>query len=385
MPAEFPDNYVIASHPIFTKSMHVFAHELLFRQCINDECAAFASHADATNKMIADGFSLATRRLGTNSLLSINVGNDNIMSQAVVALPADRVLLEIPGDIDADDGLLAACRDLRAAGYRFVIDNYAPDAPAAGSLAAIAAFLKIPVNEIDGKSLARIRKSLSRMDIKLIASRVETWDVFEGCRFLGFDYFQGFFFSYLKDIVGKKLSSHRLARFNIQRLLMEKNVDFSRVVDVISTDQALTVRLLHFVNSAAFSLGRRVDSLTRAAALIGLNALKKWAMTAILADTDASDVGRELSYRTLHSAVFLSLLGDRLAAKGPDTDTLYLLGLLHNVDAVMGQKMKDTSMRCPLWPWSKMRSCATRKSRLPSLPCCWTPLGATTGPRPSAI
>lgn len=342
------DDYVIASHPIFTRDMGVLAHELLFRRCTNDECAAIACCDDATNAMIADGFALATGRLGKESLLSVNVGIDNILSRSVRALPPERVLLEVPGNVPAGEKFLGVCAELRAAGYRFVVDGYDPGANGAAALAALASYVKIPVAGADGKAVARVRQSLAGHGCGLIASRVESWEAFEGCKFLGFDYFQGFFFAYPREIVGKKLSSHKLSQLRLQRLLVDKDADMAHIVDVISMDQALTIRLLHFVNSAAFSMGSRVDSLARAAALIGLKTLRKWAMTAILADADASERGQELSYRTLHSAVFLSLLGDRLPPGGPDADTLYLLGLLHNVDAVMGLKMQDIIDEMPL-------------------------------------
>jgi len=341
-------DFVMASHPIFSRDMDVFAHELLFRHCRGDECAVITDYDDATNRIIADGFSLASTRLGKKGMLSVNVGYDNIMSKYVLALPSARVLLEIPGDVSTSKEFLAACRELKDAGYRFLVDNYLPDNPGSRELLGLADYLKVSVDGVDGKVVARIRQSLSGWSGKLIASRVESWETFEGCKFLGFDYFQGFFFSYPKDMVGKKMSSHKTSRFNLLRLLSDEDTELARIVEVISTDQALSVRLLHFVNSAAFSLGSRVDSLGRAASLVGLNTLKKWAMTAVLSDMDPSDKGVELSYRTMHSAIFLGMLAQKHIQGGPGPDTLYLLGLLHNVDALMGMRMREIVDEMPL-------------------------------------
>ncbi|KAF0234850.1 MAG: hypothetical protein FD177_413 [Desulfovibrionaceae bacterium] len=341
-------DFVMASHPIFTRDMDVFAHELLFRKCREDECAVIDNFDDATNKIIADGFALASNRLGKQGLLSVNVGYDNIMSKFVLALPPGRVLLEVPGDVNASPDFLDVCKELRGSGYRFLVDNYVEANLGSRELVRLADYLKVPVDGADGQVIARIRKSLSGWGGKLVASRVESWEAFEGCKFLGFDYFQGFFFSYPKDMVGRKISSHKAARLNLMRLLSDEDVELSRVVDVISTDQALSVRLLQFVNSVAFSLGNRVDSLGRAASLVGLNTLKKWAMAAALSDVDPSDRGVELSGRTMQGALFLGMLGDAHASNAPEADTLYLLGLLNNVDALMGMKMTDIVNDMPL-------------------------------------
>ena len=70
--------------------------------CEGDECALITDFDDATNKVIADGFSLATKGLGRREKISVNVGYDNILSGYVLALPPERTILEVPSDIQAD-------------------------------------------------------------------------------------------------------------------------------------------------------------------------------------------------------------------------------------------------------------------------------------------
>lgn len=341
-------DFVMATQPIFSKNLDLFAHELLFRKCCGDEWADIVDHDDATNRIIADGFSLASKRLGQCGRVSVNVGHHNILSKNVLALPSDRVILEIPSHVIPTDRFREACGDLKGEGYHFLLDNYIPGNSALDGLIPLADYVKIPAGTMDGRAVAQARKSLSGWKGKLIASRVESWEAFEGCKYLGFDYFQGYFFAFPRDIVGKKISSHKMTRLNLLRALSDDGAELSRIVDIISTDQALSVRLLHFVNSAAFSLGNRVDSLARAASLVGLNALRKWAMTAALSDIDPSGKGTELSYRTMHGALFLSMLGESRIEPTPERETLYLLGLLRNVDALMGMKMKEIVEDMPL-------------------------------------
>jgi len=71
-------------------------------------------------------------------------------------------------------------------------------------------------------------------------------------------------------------------------------------------------------------------------------------MAAALSDVDPSDRGVELSGRTMQGALFLGMLGDAHASNAPEADTLYLLGLLNNVDALMGMKMTDIVNDMPL-------------------------------------
>ena len=338
----------MAAQPIFSRDMGIFAHELLFRHCVGDECAIITDFDEATNSIIADGFSLFSQRLGQKDKVTINVGYDNIMSRNVQALPFDRVLLEIPKDAPISSDFLETIRELKVAGYQFLLDNYSRDSSGGRELVALADYVKVSVSGIDGKCVARIKQSLSGWNGKMVATRIESWEAYEGCKALGFDFFQGFFFSYPKDLVGRKLSSYQTARLNLLRLLSNEDVRLSKVVKAVSTDQALSIRLLHFVNSVACSLGSRVDSLERAAVLVGLNTLKKWAMTAVLSDLEPSDKSVELSCRAMHGASFLGMLAGKSSMDGYSGETLYLVGLLNNVDALMGIRMDEILKDMPL-------------------------------------
>ncbi|GFK93231.1 hypothetical protein NNJEOMEG_01062 [Fundidesulfovibrio magnetotacticus] len=340
----------MARQPIFSKDLDVFAHELLFRKCEGDVCALITDFDDATNQVIADGFALATKGLGPREKISVNVGYDNILSGYVLALPPERTILEVPSDIQADDRFFKACDELKEKGYCFLLDNFTPTCKAReNGMVPLADFIKVPVDSSTGREVARLKKELGAWRGGLVASRIESWEAFEGCRFLGFNYFQGYFFSHPKEIAGKKLPSLKAARLRLLKVLSDEEASLGAVVDALSTDQALSVRLLQFVNSAAFCmLDGKIDSLARAASLAGLDAIRKWATAAVLSDLDPSGRGRELSLRTLNGAFFLSRLTDAGLTPGTAGDTLFLLGLLRNVDGLMDMKMKDILADMPL-------------------------------------
>ena len=342
-------DFVLARQPIFNRKLEAFGYEVLFRTCDGERCALITDYDDATNKIIADGFALASKGVYPGVKLTVNVGIDNILSRYVAALPPDRVILEIPCAAPAAPEFIAACKDLRSAGYVFLLDNYEPDAAVdKAALLELASYIKVPVGEAPGRQVARIRAGLLGWKGKLIASRLETWKAFEGCKFLGFDYFQGFFFARPQELTGKRLSTHRLTRLKLLKDLADENATLEGMVASISVDVALSVRLLHFVNSAAFAMTHRVDTLSRAASLVGANTLRKWALAAVLSDIDPSDRGRELCFRTLHLANFLSLLAERVPQAGHSPDKLFLLGLLSHVDSLMGTSMRDIIEDMPL-------------------------------------
>ncbi|WP_243310406.1 EAL and HDOD domain-containing protein [Fundidesulfovibrio agrisoli] len=341
-------DFMVARQPIFNRKLETFGYEVLFRTCDGDNCALISNYDEATNRIIADGFALAAKGVRQDQKLTVNVGLENIISRDVLALPAGKVILEVPCTAEASPEFIAACKGLKGAGYVFLLDNFTPEAAEGkAELLRLASFIKVPVGENPGQQMARVRAGLQGWKGKLVASRLETWKAFESCKFQGFDYFQGFFFARPQELTGKRLSTHKLTRLRLLKELADDSADMDAIVRNISTDVALSVRLLHFVNSAAFAMTHRVDTLHRAASLVGTNTLRKWALAAVLSDIDPSDRGRELCYRTLHLANFLSLLGKR-APGGYTPDKLFLLGLLSHVDAFLGESMRDIVDDMPL-------------------------------------
>ncbi|MFP5239806.1 MAG: EAL and HDOD domain-containing protein [Acidobacteriota bacterium] len=342
-------DFVVARQPIFNRKLETFGYEVLFRTCNGDSCALITDYDEATNKIIADGFALASKGVKQDQKLTVNVGLENIVSRHVLALPPDKVVLEVPCTAEASPGFIAACKDLKAAGYVFLLDNFTPEAAVdKAELLHLASFIKVPVGESPGQQAAQVRAVLQGWKGKLVASRLETWKAFESCKFLGFDFFQGFFFARPQELTGKRLTTHKLTRLRLLKELADDTADLDAIVRNISTDVALSVRLLHFVNSAAFAMTHRVDTLHRAASLVGTNTLRKWALAAVLSDIDPSDRGRELCYRTLHLANFLSMLGGRVPGGAHTPDKLFLLGLLSHVDAFLGESMRDIVDDMPL-------------------------------------
>ena len=346
-PQAFSENLVIARQPIFDKDMAIFGYELLFRHCDEEPCRDIVDFDQATMKMIADGFSLATAGIDPWKKACLNVTRDSLLSDHVMALPPDRVVLEIPADVQADQALLAKCRVLKDAGFHLTLDNFKPH-PEGDKLLELADYVKIAIPDFDGKQVARLRQELKKYPCRLIASRIETWEMFSGSKFLGFDYFQGFFFAQAEVVPGRKAPTVSAVRLKLIKDLSREDIDLKALAETISMDPSLSVRLLKFINTTAFCLLDKVDSIGRAVSILGAVPLKRWTMAALLADSDASDKGREVTLMSLHRALFLSYLVAAGFIKDVGKDSLFLLGLLSNADSLFGMTMEDLVADIPL-------------------------------------
>ena len=102
----------VGRQPIVDRDQHVVAYELLFRSSQTAQVADFVESGRAAVRVMVNTFA----SLGMNAVLGqsqgfFNVNRDVLLSDAVEALPQDRVVIEVLEDVEADEEVIARCRD----------------------------------------------------------------------------------------------------------------------------------------------------------------------------------------------------------------------------------------------------------------------------------
>lgn len=143
--------------------------------------------------MIADGFAIGTKGLPPGKTVCLNICHQDVLDRSPLALPAKTVVLEISMD-EAPRVSMAALQELKAKGYRIALDGYRGQ-KGLDSLLRLADTVKISFADHEAKEIMAMRSRLKGFSCGLAASKVEDWEAFEGAKALGFQYFQGMFFS----------------------------------------------------------------------------------------------------------------------------------------------------------------------------------------------
>ncbi len=104
---------------------------------------------------------------------------------------------------------------------------------------------------------------------------------------------------------------------------------------IISTDQAITAKMLKVVNSSFYSFPRRIGSVCEAVVMLGFNTIRNLAITCSLFHTfkshnwDGFDQRRFWDH-SIGAAVFTRYLGSRFVPS-MDGEELFVMGLLHDI------------------------------------------------------
>lgn len=335
-PQQFYDRIFVARQPIFTAEMRIWGYELLFRHG-ETQSAVFTDGDQATTQVIADGFALGARGMDGKARVLINFPRNVLLSPAPYVLPAERCVVEILETVQPEVEVMEACRELKNQGYTLALDDFVGD-PGFEPLCEIADIVKV---DILGKTPAEVMsvvKGLQRYKARLLAEKVENPDMFNVCRKLGFELFQGYFFSRPEIIPGRKLSASQATKIKLLRELNESEAELSRLVEIIQTDLSISYRLLKYINSARFSLRGKIESIQRAVNMLGRQNLRQWLQVVILSDINSTDKGQELVRISVLRGRFLQLL----AAAHPvpfSADGMFVLGFFSVLDAILDQHM----------------------------------------------
>lgn len=337
----------VARQPIFDRERNVWGYELLFRDCAATAKAHIQDQGVATAKVLADGFALAARGMAPERKLCVNFTAPSLLENAALMLPPDRTAIEIPADTEPEPDLLTACADLKQLGFTLILDNYLGQ-ERLDALLPLAHFAKIPSPRCEPRDIVRLGQKLRQHKCGMMACRIETWAEFQSAQQLGFSHFQGHFFRRPETLPGRKLPAATMAKFRLMQELARDESDVERLAEIVAADPSLAYRLLAFINSAMFCLLSTVESIRQAITILGAGPLRRWAMVVLMSDLDSTDKGQELRFMSLHRAFFLGKLAEKTDRLPLPKESMFLLGLLSKIDALLDMTMSFALRDIPL-------------------------------------
>jgi EAL and modified HD-GYP domain-containing signal transduction protein len=337
-----PNNVATTTHivrqPIYDANVKVSGYELIV-------------HGDAGHEDAAATAS-AVMQIGLNivagGLAWVPLTRGLLFGGHAEALPPDRIVFQVDPVLGSDPHALAAIRQLKKADYQFAIDPLtevlgASQIEETAELLQIADGVKVDAAQ-DRATLAKLLALGRRANTRTLAKNVETHETFEMCKALGFDLFEGYFFCQPRAVENKPLEMNNLNKLRLIAELNDPNVDIDTLGDIVSRDVGLSYNLLRFVNSAFFSVPRRIESIKDALVLLGLQNVKRWATLMALAQ------GNEKPHELIVTGLVRARMAELVAvARGDkkERDVYFTVGLFSVVDALMDKSMIEVLRQLP--------------------------------------
>ena len=138
----------------------------------------------------------------------------------------------------------------------------------------------------------------------------------------------------IKDV--EKLLSLPDVVIRANELMDSGEADIEDIAEVVALDPGLSAQLLKLVNSAFYSFPTKIDTISRAITVIGVNELRS-----LLLSASAVSVFNRIAPETVDMddfwfrSVYVGLAAKQIAADRRKAEQMFLMGLMHDVGKIV--------------------------------------------------
>jgi len=328
------ENVLLARQPIYNTELGIYAYELLFRSD-NNLRVEDVDADEATSAVIFNTFS----EIGIHNVVGEHLAFINFTRNLLLEPPpftSSEMVIEVLEDVTPDADVIRSIKNLKQQGFIIALDDFEYN-ESLQPLVDLADIIKIDVMALSEQQITEHVTQLKKSSVKLLAEKVETQDMYNFCKTLDFDYFQGYFLSRPKIMKGRKVPANKMVVMKLIADLQSPDSDPQQLHDTISKDPSLSFKLLKMINSAAYRRPNKIDSLFRAVVLLGEKDIRHWA--SLLAMSQLDDKPHALTELTMVRAKMCELLGTHIHKQ--QRDLFFTVGMLSMMDAYFDAPMEE--------------------------------------------
>jgi len=331
------DHLFIARQPIYNKSKGVMGYELLYRNSLVNKANITDGDLASCETILNTFMHIGIDNIAGSALAFINLPREFIVNENLTPMFNEQSVLEILEDIKPDEDTINGIKRLKNEGYRIALDDFVFNESMVPFIE-LADFVKIDINALNRDQVKQQFSLLKPYNVKIIAEKVETHELYKFCYELGFDFFQGYFFCYPEMLEIKSLASNKQVILNLIQKLQAPDIESDELENILIQDISLSYKLLRYINSASFGLRHEVDSIKDAIVLLGINNLKNW-VSLILMSKIVDTKPAEIIVTGMIRGRMCELLAD---IHYPEIkNQMFIIGLFSVLDALMDQTLID--------------------------------------------
>jgi len=334
----------VARQPIFNKRKKIYGYELLFRDGMVNAFPDVDGGA-ATSRVLSTSFlSNGIERITGRKKAFINFTEKMITEKIPAMFPKKTIMVEILEDIEPKAAVVTACREMAKQGYNLVLDDFIYK-PEMKPLLALVRIVKFDFRASSIKEIEAAIKELAAYRIKLLAEKIETHEEFQQALDMGFEYFQGYFFSKPEILKSKDISPSKITLLSIMSEANREDFRITELEKFVLRDLSINYKLMRYINSAYFGMFKKVNSVKQTIVLLGMKEVRRFISLIAMAQL-VSGKPDELIRASLIRARLCENLGK--AAIGKNSSELFTLGLFSFIDAILNDEMGNIMENLPL-------------------------------------
>lgn len=319
------DRY-LGRQPIINAKAKIIAYDLLYRESGHSDDNGFT--AAVISNLLMSMESILGKHIGF-----VRVNREFLDYDVIALLPYEKVVYSLFADTVIDDELIQRMLALKAQGYFFALNECIYNDETIQKYSLILPFLSYLKIDASRSDLSQLRRSiplLHEVGIQVIGTKIETHEMYELCLSMEFDAFQGYFISEPNIIKNASFSPEQEGIFQLWNLIQSAS-EIPELVEAFQSNHAISLKLLRFINSAAFALKNPVSSIKQVLTLMGRDPISNWIMLMMFSDVQSQISQRAplllmVVSRTEMMSALVSILNPK--ASKEDISKAYFTGML---------------------------------------------------------
>jgi c-di-GMP phosphodiesterase len=252
-----------------------------------------------------------------------------LSEQALACMRPERMIFCLPGAVQAAPAVQERCRQLRAAGFRFMQEGAPVPAPPAW---------------VDGVAL-ECAGAAPAMDALGLAGphwahSVESHAQLKQWRAGGFHWFSG---AYAQRLESAPTSADCGSRKHLLALLamLARDADTRELETQLKQDPGLSYQLLRLANSAAYGMRAPISTFSQAITVLGRRQLQRWLQLLLYARAQEDGLPSLLLPQAALRAAQMEMLCRLQGGSVEEQDAAFMTGVFSLLDVLLGLPMRE--------------------------------------------
>ena len=334
----------MARQPIFNKKKRIYGYELLFRDGMVNAFPEMDGDT-ATSRVLSTSFwANGIERIAGRRKAFVNFTGEMIAEMIPVMFPKKTIMVEILEDTEPNAAVVNACREMAGQGYNLVLDDFVYK-PEIKPLLDLARIVKFDFRASTIEEIEATIKALAAYRVKLLAEKIETHEEFEQALNMGFEYFQGHFFSKPEILKSRDISPSKITLLNIMSEANREDFRITELEKFVLRDLSINYKLMRYINSAYFGMFKRVKSVKQTLVLLGMKEIRRFISLIAMAQLVPGKPDELIRASLIRARLCENLSKEAI---GKDGSELFTLGLFSFIDAILDDEMVNIMENLPL-------------------------------------
>lgn len=274
----------------------------------------------------------------------IKVNKEILLDKKLRSVPALKFALEIPHKLLADPDVLKECESLNKVKYQLVLTDFDHLFEGHQEILPLFKFVKLDPGHGNPEQLKAIIEKCHELEIRTLATDVNTVDTFHQAKELGFDLFEGYFFTHAAPETSLHRDEKHLKLLKLLTLLLS-NPELSQLDSELSENPTVAKHLIKIAEIEGKRKNRKVENVRDAVVLSGIKRITRWTQLLLYANSNAGVHldSLPLLQHVCVRAFFMENAAGRLGAGGglASTDLAFLTGGLSLVEVLFDKPSRE--------------------------------------------